>query len=235
MQYVLLGMAALVLVLMALHRFTRANPAVLAGRMRMAAGVAAAAVAVGLLLRGAAGYAMPFVMLALWLFSAAGGRGWPSFPGGGGPSAARTSRVMTDHLDVALDHDNGEVTGRVLKGVFQGRRIETLRPAEVALLWQDCRFSDPQSAQILEVYLDRTHPSWREDMARGEAEMAAGPDGRMTRAEAAEILGVGPDATEDEIRRAHRDLMLKLHPDRGGSTYLSAKINEAKDVLITRN
>lgn len=233
MQYLLFGMAALVAALIAARLFAQANTAALARQLRVVVAVAALAGAGLILMRGTVGYAVPLVMLALWLFSGAGGGGAAPWRGWGRRSAGNSSRVVTDHLEVELDHDTGDVTGRVRKGVFAGREISRLKPAELALLWQDCRFTDPQSAQIVEAYLDRTHPSWREDMARGEAEMAQGPDGRMTRAEAAEILGVAPDAGEDAIRRAHRDLMLKLHPDRGGSTYLAAKINEAKDVLLT--
>ncbi len=130
-----------------------------------------------------------------------------------------------------LDHDTGQIRGRVLKGFFAGRDLETLAPVEMAHLWQDCRFADPQSAQIIETYLDRVHPTWREDMARAQGD-SSGPDGHMTRAQALEILGLDEGVSDDDIRRAHRDLMMKMHPDRGGSTFLAAKINEAKDVLL---
>lgn len=232
MQPLLLGLAALALALIGLRAFSQANPAVLARNVRVGAGGLALAGAAVLLFRGALHFALGLGMLGLWLLSGQGIRPFggtgpadPAAPGG-------SSAVRTDHLEMQLDHATGAMTGRVLKGFFKGRRLEKLKPVELAHLWQDCRFVDPQSAQLVEAYLDRVHPTWREDMARAEAETPKGSDGRMAREEALEILGLAATASADDIRRAHRELMLKLHPDRGGSTYLAAKINEAKDVAL---
>ncbi|MGQ0672996.1 MAG: DnaJ domain-containing protein [Hyphomicrobium sp.] len=237
MQYFLLGLAALVSVLLALQWFARANTTQLAHQLKMLGGIIALALGAVFLVRGYLGQALPLGLLGAWLM------GWIGWPGGSsmrgrwsggssGPNAGQTSRIVTDHLEMELEQDTGAISGRVLKGMFAGRALESLKPVELALLWQDCQFVDPQSAQVLEAYLDRVHPTWREDMARGEKEMASGPDGRMSHDEAFEILGLEPGATEEAIRKAHRELMLKLHPDRGGSTYLASKINEAKDVLL---
>lgn len=232
MQFFLFGLAALVVALFALGGFTRANPAAMARQLRLAGGALAIGVSAILLVRGMAGPAALLGAFGSWLLGWGGGlpTGW------GGPSsksAGQASRVTTDHLAMELDHDTGAMSGRVLKGMFAGRDLDTLKPAEVALLWHDCRFIDPQSAQLLEAYLDRIHPSWREDVSRGEREMRD-RDGRMQPEEAYEILGLSPGATDEDIRRAHRELMLKLHPDRGGSTYLAAQVNEAKDVLLNQ-
>jgi hypothetical protein len=230
MQYLLLGVAALLLMLLATRGFTLANPGVMARHIRTSAGVAVLIGAGILLFRGLAGYAMSLAALGTWLLWG-GSLPW-GMSGSAQKSPGQSSRIVTDHLEVELDHDSGRIQGRVLKGFFAGRDLESLAPVEMAHLWQDCRFADPQSAQILETYLDHAHPSWREDMARSDSERTAG--GTMTREQALDILGLGHGATEDDIRRAHRELMMKLHPDRGGSTFLAAKINEAKDVLLGR-
>ncbi|MEO0730755.1 MAG: DnaJ domain-containing protein, partial [Pseudomonadota bacterium] len=96
-----------------------------------------------------------------------------------------------------------------------------------------CTFDDPESAQILEAYLDRRHPTWREDAARaaGGSRHAGGSDG-MTVAEARQILGVSPSASRQEINAAYKRCMKDVHPDRGGTDADAARINQAKDVLM---
>ncbi|MFV0368928.1 MAG: DnaJ domain-containing protein [Hyphomicrobiaceae bacterium] len=229
MRVLLLGIAGVIIAGLLLGWFLRSSPAVMARRVRQVGGVVALGAAAILTARGAIQLSGPLAALGLWLLAQAGGRG------GFGPAGSRegqTSHIVTDHLEMRLDLETGRVSGRVLKGLFEGRAIERLKAEELALLWQDCRIADPQSAQILETYLDQVHPNWRDDVKRGEERFSAGEDGRMRVEEAYEILGLEPGASAEDVRKAHRELMLRLHPDRGGSTYLSAKINEAKDVLL---
>ncbi len=231
MTFFLLGLAALALGVLLLRGFANANIAVLGQQIRVVGGIAALTAAAGLMLRGAMSYAMPLAMLGMWLLA---GRGLPL--GQTQKSQGQASRIVTDHLEMELDHDTGSMQGRVLKGEFAGRALETMSPAEMARLWQQCRFNDVQSATLIEAYLDSVHPSWREDM-NGSGQRADGNErprsgAVMTREEALDVLGLEPGATEAEIRRAHRELMLKMHPDRGGSDYLAAKINLAKDILL---
>ena len=154
-----------------------------------------------------------------------------------GPTPGSTSRVEADWLRMTIEHDTGKLNGEVLKGAFRGRTLDSLEHRELLVLLSECRRNDSESARLLEAYLDRRlGGDWR----RGEAnEDAAGGPHRagaaevpMTMPQALQILGLEPDASRAAIVEAHRRLIQKLHPDRGGSSYLASQINRAKDVLL---
>jgi len=162
-----------------------------------------------------------------------------------GPTAGQSSDIETRFLRMRLDHDTGTLSGTVLDGRFRGERLEDLSLSDLLALLQEARVGDEQSAQVLESYLDRIHPDWRAagpgagggDYAEPGSGAGAGsgprpPPGGMSVDEAYEILGLSRGAGRDAIKEAHRRLMLKNHPDQGGSTYLAAKINQAKDLLL---
>jgi hypothetical protein len=146
--------------------------------------------------------------------------------GGSAPPTGAANSVETAFLSMTLHHDSGRMTGSVKAGQFAGRDLATLTLSELLALLQECQAADADSVALLEAWLDRAHPDWR-------AEPAAEPrSGAMTRAEALEILGLAEGADEDAIRAAHRRLMRSAHPDQGGSAWLAARINAARDFLL---
>ena len=96
----------------------------------------------------------------------------------------------------------------------------------------------PWPLSSLAAQFDRPATSRREHM-QADADTGVGvrapPGGKMTEQEAYQVLGIARGASVTEISRAHRSLMKKLHPDQGGTTYLAARVNEAKDVLLRRH
>lgn len=153
------------------------------------------------------------------------------------PAGGRTSSVTTAYLRMSLDHDTGAMSGTVLRGEFAGMRVEELGHGDLLTLLRECRAADEEGARLLEAYLDRLHPGWRDDLGGGGAggggRGATGPaSGDLSVEEAYAILGLARGATAAEIKEAHRRLMIKLHPDHGGSDYLATKINRARDLLL---
>ncbi len=154
-----------------------------------------------------------------------------------GPSSGQTTDVETMYLRMSLDHDTGVLDGTVLDGRFRGHRLQEMALPDLMELLRECRVNDEQSAAVLESYLDRIHGTdWRggDGGQAGGGRSGAGPrsGGAMTPDEAFEILGLQPGASTAEIKDAHHKLMLKNHPDQGGSTYIATKINQAKDLLL---
>jgi hypothetical protein len=135
---------------------------------------------------------------------------------------------------MTLDHDSGTMDGTVRRGAQQGRHLSELSHAELVALWREYRVHDEASAKLLETYLDRIVPGWRD----GTEQPGAGAGARsarqapMSREEAYAILGISEGASDEEVKAAYHRLMLKLHPDHGGSTYLAARINAARDLLL---
>ena len=158
-----------------------------------------------------------------------------------GASAGRpngqTSRVESRYFRMTLDHDSGDMDGEVIEGTHAGRRLSQMSPSDLIELLRVLVKDDPPSARLLEAYLDRMREGWRDNAKSpggGEASQDAGgfAPGAMTRDEALRILGLEEGANEAAIKAAHRRLMTLLHPDRGGSSYLAAKINQARDALL---
>lgn len=233
--YLMIGVGLLLVLYAAARAFTQAQPRQLAVALRWLALIGGAAVAIFLAVTGRLGQAVMLAavlapLLARWkaIFNTA--------RNARGPQPGRISDVETASLHMSLDHDTGTMDGTVLRGPWRGRRLAELGPDELLDLLAACRADDPQAAQLLEAYLDRIHPDWRTrgGAADGETGRAEAPafSGAMSREEACRVLGVAADAGPAAIREAHRRLMMKLHPDVGGSSYLAAKINQAKDVLL---
>ena len=150
-----------------------------------------------------------------------------------GKSTGQQSTVETRFVRMTLDHDTGEMNGNVLEGRFAGNELQELSLEQLVALLAECAREDEESAALLRAYLDREHgEDWQEREQPQAGDDAAGFSSQMTRHEAYEILGLDEGATEEQIIEAHRRLVQKVHPDRGGSTFLASKINQAKDVLL---
>ena len=232
MAAVLLGIAALVLLLWALNAFTKTDPKVAARALKTSAGIAALAGAVILVALGRVSIAVPLGIAGLFLLGL-----WPGGMGFGRRaqrSPGQVSRVRSAFLEMELDHDTGAMRGRILAGRHEGVSLDALDLTTLLGLLPEI---DEESRALLAAYLDRRDPGWREHAKADAASGAAGTPrtGPMTQEEAYQILGLQPGASAEEIGRAHRNLMKKLHPDQGGSTYLAARINEAKDTLLRRH
>jgi len=234
MPTLFLGLVVLVLLLFAAKWFFKSDPKQAARVLRYVGGGAALLLAGFLLVRGQIAAALSIGLLGLGVLGYVSL--WPtSFGGRTQKTAGRVSRVRTAFLEMELEHDSGAMRGRVLNGTHQGAELDRL---DVKTLIGLLGEMDEDSRRLLASYLDRREPDWREQATRddtGAYRSGTPRNGKMTEEEAYQILGIRPGTSPEEIVRAHRSLIKKLHPDQGGSTYLAAKINEAKEVLLRRH
>jgi len=232
-----IGLVVLFLLLSAIKQFARMDAASVARAVRQGGGILGLIAAALLLLRGRVGLAAALAGMA------ASFAGWRVFgpasnlfrSAATGAAPGRVSTARSPMIEMRLDHDSGVMTGVVLAGAYAGRAVEALSRPDLLALRDELSRDDPDGVNLLEAYLDRRFAGWREtDEGQRERRGSAGAGGAMTRREAYEILGLQEGAGAEEIIRAHRTLMKKLHPDRGGTTALAARVNQAKDVLMQR-
>jgi hypothetical protein len=248
--WLLVGLAVLAVLLGLGRLFVGAVPRALATGLRWTGAGVLGGLAVPVFLSGRIMPAALLVMAALWVV----GRLPPGalrmlgipvggpFGGtrGGRPSAGQSSAIESTHLRMTLDHDSGTFSGTVLDGRFRGRTLAELSRPELMDLLAELRVADERGASLLEAWLDRVvGPEWRDAEGAGPADAQAGADApprgeAMTVDEAYRILGLEPGADEEAVREAHRRLMRHTHPDAGGSAWLAARVNAAKDLLLKR-
>lgn len=233
----LYGLAAVLLFWWVSKLFASTNPKLLARALKSGGGFLSLGVAALLMMRGRLDMALFVGGIGAWLLGwSATGPGGIRFPWSStaDETPGARSKVTSPLLAMELDHDSGGMTGKVSGGRFAGRDLDDLSMGDLAALMRECLADDPDGARLLEAYLDRRSPGWREDADRhGDAGQGrAAGTGAMSHQEAYEILGLQPGAGEEAVREAHRALMKRIHPDAGGTSGLAARVNQAKDVLL---
>ncbi|WP_425405639.1 hypothetical protein [Hwanghaeella sp.] len=234
MAYLLLGVGLFLLIFVGLNWAANAPPRAILNSGKWVLGLLALIIAVGLIATGRFGLlwfvaigALPWISRFLNLR-----RVWKTMQG---PRPGATSTVRSRFFAMTLDHETGDMDGQILEGSHEGLNLSQLSLTELVSLYSEIQPADRQSADLLEAYIDRAHGTeWREADQEDEARDAgsSSASGGMSRSEALAVLGLQEGCTADEIRDAHRRMMKSAHPDAGGSDYLAAKVNEAKDVLL---
>jgi hypothetical protein len=228
----LIGVVALLIILWFMHKYVQANPRGMAWLLQKGGGVLALLVAALVTVRGELAVGLPLAFMGFgllgWLKGGFLGPWWGQTGGGQG------SRLRTPYLDVEIDPATGAMRGRVIAGRKAGADLDALDDATLASLAGEF---DAESRKLLMAYLDRRSSGRREYAQHGAdaRQRAASSSGKMSEEEAYQILGLEPGAGAEEIGNAYRTLMKKLHPDQGGTTYLAARVNEAKEVLLRRH
>ena len=195
------------------------------GRLHWLAALAAGALP---FLRGLAGL-IAGPLISNFLRNKLFGRG--NAPPGADPGAApKDSTVATNELRMTLNHETGAMDGDILTGGSAGRRLSELDLTALQTVFGE--LSDEDSRQLLGAYLDRRFPGWSDETAGHGGRTPAANSGEMDAEQALAVLGLDAGASKTDIIEAHRRLMQKLHPDRGGTDYLAATLNRAKNVLI---
>ena len=163
--------------------------------------------------------------------------------------------VETPYLTAMVNPATGEVDGEIRRGQFAGTRVRMMPLFYLRKLLAEMASTDPEGVRVIESMLDHFEPGWRDsdpanDLKQKKMDIGAMFDDKpgaanakadngksaetavMPREQALAVLGLSGSPGPDEIKIAYRGLMMKIHPDQGGSSYLAAQLNEAKNVLL---
>jgi DnaJ-like protein len=230
------GLVVLYLLLLGVKQFSRLSPTVAARLVRQGGGVIGLIGALLLLLRGSVTLASLLASLAIGFAGWRGALNLAAMFRGAAGGQPRISKARSAMIEMQLNLDNGKMSGWVLGGPMQGQALDMLARPACLELYATCLRDDPDGARLLETYLDRRFAGWREAaQGQSDAGRASANAGLMTEKDAYEVLGLEQGANAEDITRAHRALMKKLHPDHGGATSLAARVNQAKDTLLRRH
>jgi hypothetical protein len=238
-----LGIGLLVGLAFLIPWLTEADPRRLLGALKWVVPGLVALLGLTLLATGRLGWALaalaaaaPWLLRLVVLGRAAHRTFGNPFRGAGGG----TSKVTSRFLRMRLDLGSGVMEGTVIAGAWAGRRLSSLSVADALELRAEVA-ADADSRRLLDAWLDRTHPGWRDRRDAGagaEAGAGAGTAGgagagdHMDRAEALRVLGLEEGASAEAVVAAYRRLMAQAHPDHGGSAWIAAKLNQARDILL---
>jgi hypothetical protein len=239
MSAMILGIALLAALVFFLRWYATASPGDLLKTLKWCGLTVGGLIVLFMMLRGgfqflwfAAAFLIPYLLRR---------RGMRSWAQASKPrTEGQRSTVRTRFVAMELDHDTGGMDGEILEGPHRGRRLSGLDLDSVLGLLHLAYNEDTQSVQVIQSYLDRVFgDEWQERAGEaasgggGKSKSGAAPGtSQMTQDEAYGVLGLQPSASTVDIRAAHRRLIREYHPDKGGSDYLAAKINEAKDLLL---
>ena len=238
MSYFIFGLALLIGSLLILRWYVNAQPSTLLKLLKWLVIITASALALFFLIVGPKTWALWSIPVLLpWLMRLRSAmryaRNWSRMQNNYDDKSSETasiSEVQTDFFKMYLNHQSGEMTGEIIKGRFSRLKLENLSIDDLLFLLDEVR-GDEQSVQVLTAYLERYHENdWQSQNTRAHAKDRSNTS--MTAEQALRILDLDIGASEKEIIEAHRRLMNKLHPDHGGSNYLAAQINQAKDILL---
>lgn len=231
LAYFIIGLALLIGLIVGANALAHADPKSIIRGFRIAAAILLGALATLFVFTGRFAFAPPLAILAIFLLSRK-----PLFPKLT-PSSGQKSEVKTDWLHAILDHDSGKMDALIIQGQFEGKKLSDLELPEFRILLEELE-NDSQSSSIVQTFMNRefgnheNDTEYDHDRASSSDKSTENKVNGMSMAEALEILELEPGANQEEIRAAHKRLMKKYHPDHGGSSYMAAKLNQAKDLLV---